>query len=156
MKKRIMIIGPKNSGKNELMSHIEKKELRIWSDNLIFKDKSFLIPSSYISSPWMYKHILSLQQQANLVIMMLGEGKKKNTYPPNFAYLFHMPVIGVITRSDKESEHSDSLIKACQNELEETGAFRQFIIDFQYQDSLSALDEYLSTQEIQLSSSSLK
>ncbi|GAB2025371.1 EutP/PduV family microcompartment system protein [Lactovum odontotermitis] len=144
MKKRIMVIGPRNSGKSELVSYLEKREISSFPGNIVYYEQTIHVPSSYIECPWMFKHIIAAQQTAYLAVMMLGTGKKKNTYPPHCVSSLLIPVFGVVSVDVKKAENAQA-IQACQKELKDAGVARRFIVDFSNENSLQPLMSAIKT-----------
>lgn len=138
MKKRIMVIGPRNSGKSQLVSYLEKREISSFPGNIVYYERTIHVPSSYVECPWMYKHIIAAQQTAYLAVMMLGTGKKKNTYPPHCVSSLLIPVFGVVS-CDRAEQGNFEAVQACQKELKEAGVTRRFIVDFSNESSLMPL-----------------
>lgn len=117
-KKRIMIIGPSRSGKTTLANWLNEYEgpLRRTQD-VIYGKKTIDIPSSYIENAGMYKHIISISQDASYILLLVDSSKQHQIYSPGFAKSFQCPVIGVITKMDLKSENEALSLK----ELNATG-----------------------------------
>lgn len=98
MRKKILIIGPNNSGKARLTHYINEEEGPIKKrGHIVYGNHTICVPGSYLESPDMRKHIISLRTQAYLVLMLYPVMQKKKVYPPNFAKIFNVPVLGVLT-----------------------------------------------------------
>jgi ethanolamine utilization protein EutP len=102
MMKKTMIIGPRKSGKTVLMHNLdgvtnEKKQ----AANVCYGKNSLYIPGTYLESPWMYSHLIALQQHAKNIIMIVSAEQSRKIYPPNFALSFRVPVFGVISYQNK-------------------------------------------------------
>jgi ethanolamine utilization protein EutP len=124
MNKRLLIIGPKGCGSHIIAQAIEqtKKPIRKVA-NLLYTKKTMLVPSQYLESPWMHKHIIALQQEAYQALFLLPLQATKKSYPPNFAQAFRIPVVGVITY--KTSDYSEEKRAQARRLLKEIGIKKQ-------------------------------
>lgn len=77
---------------------------------MVYGKNTLDIPGSYLESPWMHKHLIAAQQDAFCVLMLCSPLATKRSYPPGFAKVFRIPVIGVITKSDVGAEGVDRCI----------------------------------------------
>lgn len=117
MKKRVLIIGPKNSGTRVIAQGIEQSQTPIKKvANVLYTDKTIIVPNTYLESPWMHKHIIALQQSASYALFLVPVQCKKMSYPPNFSKVFRVPVMGIITSvgddfSKKEQQHARTVIE---------------------------------------------
>ena len=144
-KKRIMIIGPSRSGKTTLANRLNEYEgpLRRTQD-VIYGKKTIDIPSSYIENAGMYKHIISISQDASHVLLLVDSSKQHQVYSPGFAKSFQCPVIGVITKMDLMLENEDLSLK----ELKATGVGETYYrISALKGIGMEALKEYLFSTE---------
>lgn len=111
-KKRVMIVGPAKSGKTTLADLFnDTKTPSKRTPNLVYKEHTIDVPAGYLECPWMHCHIISTAQDAFCVLMLLESGCRKEMYPPGFAKAFRVPVIGVITKSEKEWEREPHCVK---------------------------------------------
>lgn len=101
IRKRIMVIGADNSGKTTLVNLLNdyKGPLRRTQD-IIYGENTIDIPGSYIESPWMHKHIITVSQDASSVLFLIDQSNPKKIYSPGFAKVFQCPAIGIISKVD--------------------------------------------------------
>lgn len=126
MKKRILVIGPKNSGKTTIIHFLEKMDQPLRHVANVVYTKEFIdVPGVYLESPWMHKHINALQQEAKEVLLLLPLKMNRKAYPPRFAKLFRKPVTGIITHWG-ENVTSKAIDEASQYLLE-IGVIAPFI-----------------------------
>ena len=124
MRKRLLLMGPSDEENKNLLYLLENnKNLRI-RPSIMYYDKTILFPSTYLRSPWMKKHLIAMQQNANYVLMLASCHSKRGIYSPNFAKAFRVPSIGVILYDDTQSKNRVSdckmeLINAGVNEIVE-------------------------------------
>lgn len=126
MKKRILVIGPKNSGKTTIVHFLEKidRPLRHVA-NVVYTKEFIDVPGVYLESPWMHKHINALQQEAKEVLLLLPLEMSRKAYPPRFAKLFRKPVTGIITCWGNDP--ADSAVNEASQHLLEIGVTAPFI-----------------------------
>ncbi|MDR2022869.1 MAG: EutP/PduV family microcompartment system protein [Hungatella sp.] len=117
-KKRIMIIGPCGSGKTTLANAINGfTGPARRTQNMVYGEKTLDVPGVYLESPWMHKHIIAAAQDASRVLMLVDQSSCRESYPPGFAKVFRVPVIGVITGSGEKPENDEW----CIRQLKKTG-----------------------------------
>ncbi len=111
-KKRVMVIGPTNSGKTTLVNALNEYEgpLRK-TQNIIFGKNTIDVPGSYLENPWMYKHLIAAAQDASHILILVDQSNCKDVYSPGFAKVFRCPVLGVITKVDLRPENEDMCIQ---------------------------------------------
>ncbi|AGM98037.1 EutP/PduV family microcompartment system protein [Streptococcus iniae] len=130
MKKRILVIGPEDDEKRKLLAMIEKSHSLKQVNSIVYHDHTIDVPSSYLRSPWMTRHIIACQQNAYCVLMLLNENREFRVYSPNFARAFRVPSIGLILRSEANdlAQRED-----CHRELEEASLdeIYEIVIDAQ-------------------------
>lgn len=117
-KKRVMVIGPTNSGKTTLVNALNDYDgpLRKTQD-VIYGKNTIDVPGSYIENAWMYKHLIATSQDASHVLILVDQSRCANVYSPGFAKVFRCPVIGVITKTDLMTENED----LCFEQLRQIG-----------------------------------
>ncbi|MER0122623.1 EutP/PduV family microcompartment system protein [Streptococcus sp. ZJ93] len=136
MKKRLLVIGPDHSSKKELVKELEGNQQLQFNSSIIYYNECILVPESYLRSPGMKKHIISIQQNAYGVLMVLHSERKSRMYPPNFAKSFRVPTIGVVIgQKDKDREH----LLDCQQELMEAKVDVIYELDLNIQKELQYL-----------------
>ncbi|HEM5162024.1 TPA: hypothetical protein U1269_000186 [Streptococcus suis] len=118
MKKRILIIGSEDQKKLELIRLLENDRDFRNIQSIQYGCETISVPSSYLRSSGMKKHIIAIQQNAYCVLMLLDSSRNYKIYSPNFAYSFRIPTIGVII---KYSGQSVDNAKECKKELHESG-----------------------------------
>lgn len=112
MKKRMMIVGPTQSGKSTLANCINDSTRPLKkTQDVIYGKNTMDTPGSYIENPSMYKYLIATAQTASHVIMLIDQSRPTEVYPPGFAKSFACPVIGVITKTDLAPEKVDLSIQ---------------------------------------------
>lgn len=140
-KKRIMVIGPTNSGKTTLIHELneEKRPLKK-TQNLIYGKNTIDVPGAYIENPWMYKYLISAVQDASHILILIDSSVSAAVYPPGFAKVFRCPVIGVITKTDLKSENMDM----CIQQLKQIGIEEPYFkISVHHGEGINELKEFL-------------
>ena len=111
-KKRIMVIGPRGSGKTSLVNFLNEYDgpLRRTQDT-IYGRNTIDVPSAYIENAWMYKHMIALSQDAWCMLLILDQSRCAEVYSPGFAKAFRVPVIGIINKIDLSPENEEICIR---------------------------------------------
>ncbi|OJG26965.1 hypothetical protein RU98_GL003056 [Enterococcus caccae] len=136
-----MIIGP-NQQQNQMVAQaIEQSSQPIRKvASILFTNETIVVPSSYLESPWMHKHIISLQQKASKVIFLIPIPSIKKSYPPKFAQVFRVPVIGVALYEAKENKRMEQ--QMATKIMEEIGCTKQqFFLHFTKEEIQSFIGE---------------
>lgn len=141
MKKRMMVVGPTQSGKSTLCSVLNDSARPLKkTQDVIYGTNTIDTPGSYIENAFMYKYLIATAQAASQVLMLVDQSKPTEVYPPGFAKTFTCPVVGVITKADLEPQNA----KLCIQQLKRIGIsepyFRISLID---NAGVEALKEYL-------------
>lgn len=127
MKKKLLLIGPKNSGKTTLANYLEgNQEKATKKAHIVYKKETIDTPSTYLESPWMRQHLISLQQSAYLGLFLLPLSTKKRSYPPGFSQVFRIPLIGVVTYTTHDVVTQEAKLEATK-QLNEIGKFETII-----------------------------
>lgn len=105
MKLKIMIIGPRQSGKTTLSNVIEgKPNVLRGTPDIRYGEYTIDMPSGYLESPWMYDCMIASNQDASVVFFLIDPLQQKQEYPPSFSKSFYGKICGIITKCDLASE----------------------------------------------------
>lgn len=116
MNKRLLVIGSDHGKAKELVKMLEDNQELSFISSIVYYSHCIFVPEAYLRNPNMKKHIISLQQNAYGVLMLLHAERQSRIYSPNFAKSFRIPTIGVIMgQEDEREEHRLD----CQKELRE-------------------------------------
>ncbi|WP_314062051.1 EutP/PduV family microcompartment system protein [uncultured Vagococcus sp.] len=98
MKRHVMIIGARGSGKSTVANWLNEtsRPLKPCQD-AIYGQHTIDIPAGYLENPSMYRYILSLSQTAAVVLLLVDGRAEMTVFPPQFAKTFPCPVWGLIT-----------------------------------------------------------
>lgn len=144
MKKRIMIVGPTQSGKSTLANVLNDttRSLRKTQD-VIYGKNTIDTPSSYLENPSMYKYLIATAQAASHLLIIVDQSRPIEIYPPSFAKTFTCPVIGVITKADLAQNNADLSIQ----QLKKIGVTEPYLlISTKDNTGVEALKDYLSVK----------
>ncbi|CAN2925009.1 EutP/PduV family microcompartment system protein [Streptococcus dysgalactiae] len=117
MKKRLLLIGSVQKDLIKVAGLIEKEPLQPVGNAILYQQETIMVPSAYLRSPWMTKHIISTQQNAYALLMLASTTYPLKVYSPNFAKAFRIPSMGLVLFQEK-----DSLVRlnACLADLSAT------------------------------------
>lgn len=117
MKKRLLLIGSVQEDLIKVAGLIEKEPLQPVGNAILYQQETIMVPSAYLRSPWMTKHIISTQQNAYALLMLVSTTYPLKVYSPNFAKVFRIPSMGLVLFQEK-----DSLVRrnACLADLSAT------------------------------------
>ena len=108
MKKRIMIIGPGQSGKSSLSNVLNESDRSLKkTQDVIYGKNTIDTPGAYIENSSMYKYLIATAQTASCVLILVDQSRPVEVYPPGFAKTFTCPVLGVITKMDLVPGNAD-------------------------------------------------
>lgn len=142
IRKRIMVIGPSDSGKSTLVRAINRDDgpLRKCQE-IIFGHETMDVPAAYLENPWMYKHIISAaQNHASHILILVDQNDPKEIYSPGFARVFRCPVTGVIMKHDLKPENE----QRCEKQLKSIGVKKPYFrISLNDQEGILALKDHL-------------
>lgn len=143
MRPRVMLVGPRLSGKATIATYLEQSEVPLRKvDNIVYRKETVTVPDNYLECPWMYNHIIALQQTAKCGLFIQPMKAHKDTYPPNFAKVFRIPIFGIITYHESYTEDEYSYT---ERQLMETGIKEiNAIINLDRPEELSRLDQLLN------------
>lgn len=123
MMKKIMIIGPAQSGKSYLAHFLEGERERPLkkSQDVIYGRHTIDVPTAYIENRWMYRSIIAIaQNQACLMLLLHNqEAIDEDFYSPGFARTFTIPVLGVVTHVSVVNEAT----KKCERLFNKAGVY---------------------------------
>ncbi|MDA8223664.1 EutP/PduV family microcompartment system protein [Desulfosporosinus sp.] len=141
MKKRIMVVGPTQSGKSTLANVLNESTRPLKkTQDVIYGKNTIDTPGSYLENASMYKYLIATAQAASHVLMLVDQSKPREVYPPAFAKTFTCPVIGIITKIDLVPENS----KLCIQQLKKIGIDEPYFwISLNDNTGVEALKQYL-------------
>lgn len=141
MKKRIMIIGPTQSGKSTLANILnDSNRLLKKTQDVIYGKNTIDTPGSYIENASMYKYLIATAQSASVALILIDQSRVTEVYPPGFAKSFTCPVIGVINKIDLSPENAD----ICVQQLERIGVSKPYFwISLKDNTGVEALKSFL-------------
>ncbi|MBP2643125.1 MAG: ethanolamine utilization protein [Firmicutes bacterium] len=118
MKKRIMLVGPTQSGKSTLANVLNDSARPLKkTQDVIYGKNAIDTPGSYIENAFMYKYLIATAQAASHVVILVDQSRPVEVYPPGFAKSFTCSVVGVVNKIDLAPENA----KLCNQQLERIG-----------------------------------
>ncbi|MDF2929139.1 EutP/PduV family microcompartment system protein [Anaerospora sp.] len=141
MKKRIMIIGPGQSGKSSISNVLNESDRPLKkTQDVIYGKNTIDTPGAYIENASMYKYLIATAQTASCVLILVDQSRPVEVYPPRFAKTFTCPVLGVITKMDLVPGNEDW----SRRQLQKIGVYEPyFLISLLDNTGVKELKDYL-------------
>ena len=139
-KKRIMLIGPKKSGKSYIAAQLNDSEGRLRKTaDIIYGKNTIYVPSAYVENTWMYSQAIAVSQDAACILVIVDKKQKNDEYSFGFAKVFNKDTYGVITNADYEEDETGVIAK-----LKYIGAAEPYFrIDQNLSEGIEELKSYL-------------
>ena len=103
MKSRILLIGGVGAGKTTLKQCLmNETQTRRKTQMLEFKGLFIDCPGEYLQMPTYYRVLIDASHRVDEVWALQDASNKRTIFPPNFAKVFKKPVVGIITKIDRE------------------------------------------------------
>lgn len=141
--KKVMLVGPVGAGKTSLIQAMQQTNKKAEKTvSILFSDGAIDTPGEYAQIPRFYSALMVTATQADAVVIVQDAGDPKIAMPPGFAGMFARPVVGVVTKVDKEGidkEKSEQI-------LLQTGVRKPiFFVSAHTGEGLNELREYLES-----------
>ena len=118
MKSRILLIGGVGAGKTTLKQCL-MNETQAYRKTQMLEFKGLFIdcPGEYLQMPTYYRVLIDASHRVAEVWVLQDASNKRTIFPPNFVNVFRKPVIGLITKIDRE----DAMPEAAEKFLRQAG-----------------------------------
>lgn len=104
MKKQILLIGGVGAGKTSLKQRLQYNSMQYQKTQVLEFSSLFVdSPGEYLEFPQYYHVLISTSLRVGEVWALQDATRQRSYYPPNFANSFRKPVVGIITKIDKEN-----------------------------------------------------
>lgn len=121
--KKIICIGSIGSGKTTLIQSLKEINMKYKKTQALeYYDNIIDTPGEYLENRRYYNALTIASYDCDAIALIQDSSNKRCVFPPNFSSIFTKPVIGIVTKIDKEEIYIDSSIKC----LELAGAERIF------------------------------
>lgn len=124
---RIMVIGPRQSGKSTIANAINGVDIPVQQgvQDIRYGEYTMDMPSAYLETPWMYDYLIASAQDAAVVFFLVDPTADGRSYPPGFSKSFSGIHCGIITKSDLATSEQ---IEWAKGELRNIGIESDIII----------------------------
>jgi len=103
LKSRILLIGGVGAGKTTLKQCLmNETQTHRKTQMLEFKGLFIDCPGEYLQMPTYYRVLIDASHRVDEVWALQDASNKRTIFPPNFAKVFKKPVVGIITKIDRE------------------------------------------------------
>ncbi len=123
-KNRVALVGKIGCGKTTLKQKLSNENIKYKKTQAIDYTESFIdTPGEFIDLPFFCRNAINVVCDAGLLLVCIAADDDQNKIPPNFACTFNGPVLGLITKADKE----DANIARAQRALQFAGVNKKKI-----------------------------
>lgn len=113
--KRIMLVGRTGCGKSTLVQAVNRLELAyIKTQAVEFHSNMIDTPGEYIENRLFYKALIVTSAECDIIALVQSCNDEACIFPPNFASIFSKPVIGIITKTDVQTEAGRKALKCLE------------------------------------------
>ena len=118
MKSHILLIGGVGAGKTTLKQYL-MNEAQAYRKTQMLEFKGLFIdcPGEYLQMPTYYRVLIDASHRVAEVWVLQDASNKRTLFPPNFTKVFNKPVVGIITKIDRE----DAMPEAAKKFLHQAG-----------------------------------
>jgi ethanolamine utilization protein EutP len=104
----IMLIGPVGAGKTSLLNALQHNCRKAQkTQSICFSSGMIDTPGEYTQMPRFYSSLAVTAVEAKLVIMIQDASDFRAVLPPGFASMFPRPVVGVVTKIDRDGANRE-------------------------------------------------
>ncbi|OQY31551.1 MAG: ethanolamine utilization protein EutP [Spirochaetaceae bacterium 4572_59] len=115
---KMMMIGRIGSGKTTLIQSLLKQDINYRKTQAVgFCDHFVDTPGEYMENRRFFSALLATAGSCDAVSLIQSASDFASSYPPNFAGMFNKPVLGIITKTDRD----DADISRASKFLERAG-----------------------------------
>jgi len=144
--KKIMLIGPIESGKTTLCQRIKGEVLSYSKTQAIQYDPGMIdTPGEFLQHRRYYNALQVTSVEADVIAFVSSVSEREQTYPPMFDSYFSKPVIGILTKIDLAE--SEKELKDAQERLQRAGADKVFKVSAYTNEGVEELVNYLQDEE---------
>lgn len=137
--KKILLMGKSGCGKTTLTQRINGENLEYKKTQMITHSNDILdTPGEYLENRSMYNALIISSYDSDVIGMVLAKDDEDSMFPPGFSSAFTKPVIGIVTKADKEGDE-----KRAVESLKNAGATEIFILSSYENEGIEELIKYL-------------
>lgn len=105
MKQRVMIIGPKESGKSTVANWLDDRQRPFQkTQDALYGPYSIDSPAAYLENTYMYRYLMAISQTALVLVLMADGRDEQNVYSPGFVQSFTCPAVGFYLPADSQQQ----------------------------------------------------
>lgn len=101
---RFLLIGASGTGKTAFCQAMTGSAARQGfgpTQMIAFLGNYIDTPGVYLEQPRFYPALITCQQQAHAVVLMVASDQERQPFPDGFAQMFYRPMFGVVTKVDR-------------------------------------------------------
>jgi ethanolamine utilization protein EutP len=121
--KKIILIGEIGCGKTTFIQALKEIDMKYKkTQTMEYYENIIDTPGEYLENRRYYNALIISSYDCDVIALIQDSSSKKCSFPPSFSTIFTKPVIGIITKIDKETKDLDYATKC----LELAGAEKIF------------------------------
>lgn len=106
--KKVILIGEIGSGKTTFIQSLKETDIKYKKTQAMeYYGNIIDTPGEYLENRRYYNALIVSSHDCDIIALVQDSSSKKCSFPPNFSSIFTKPVIGIITKIDKESKNID-------------------------------------------------
>ncbi|GAA0476563.1 EutP/PduV family microcompartment system protein [Alkalibacterium psychrotolerans] len=145
--KKIMMIGPIESGKTTLCQRIKGEVLSYSKTQAIQFDPGMIdTPGEFLHHRRYYNALQVTSVEADIIAFISSVSEREQTFPPMFNSYFSKPVIGILTKIDLAT--SSKVLEEAEKRLEIAGAENIFKVSAYTNEGVEEIVKYLQDDEL--------
>lgn len=139
--KKMILMGTIGSGKTTFIQAMKSMDIKYKkTQSLEYYDDIIDTPGKYLENRRFYNALIIASHDCDIIALLQDASDKRCVFPPNFTSIFTKPIIGIITKIDKEDKDVD-FARRC---LELAGAKKFFKISSIEKTGLYDLKAYIN------------
>lgn len=132
--KKIMLVGETGAGKTTFCQALNQDTIEYKKTQAIdIINETIDTPGEYVENRFYYKALVVTSVEAEVIVLVQDATREQSIFPPGFATMFVKPVVGIITKIDKDNaqveEASQMLLQAGVSEIFHISSTENFGID---------------------------
>lgn len=141
----MMVVGKTGCGKTTLIQALRGASLEYRKTQALNYQQDYIdTPGEFIEHRRFFSSLQATSASCRYVVLVQSASQNRSLFPPGFASLFYRPVIGVVTKCDRE----DADLQGAITHLQRAGARRIVPTSAYLNEGIDELDRLLYEEEV--------